>query len=293
MSAWIVRQAPSSGAASWLRANWSTRSHHSRARSQSPALVQATTRLQYAEARVWTLRTRPADAAAIASSSSTIPASRRPALTSLRPSTLSAKTSRSPSASARAISMARRAYAIWSVTAGAVRARWTATQPCPAQRSTSARARSARASQPRAADVRPAISCWLDTQTATRAASLQRPSRDVRLEGPLAAGDAVGDLAEEPERQPEPLVRRRGVGGLEDGLEAAPGLVPLRLLEGALGLDAGRRPRSRRSPEDYPLPRLGATTSTEPSSISRPGPPPVRVRLARPARPSSGAHRER
>ena len=176
MSAWIDRQAPSSGAASWLRANRSTRSHHSRARSQSPAVVLATTRLQYALARVWMLRTRPADAAAIASSSSTIPVSHRPALTSLRPSTLRARTSRSPSAAARAIVMASWAYAIWSSTADAVRARWTATQPCPAQRSTSATARSARASQPRAAEVRPAISCWLETQTATRAASLHRPS---------------------------------------------------------------------------------------------------------------------
>ena len=45
-SAWMVRHAPSSGIVPCSRANSSTSSHHSAARSQSPALVEAMIRLQ-------------------------------------------------------------------------------------------------------------------------------------------------------------------------------------------------------------------------------------------------------
>ncbi len=62
-----------------------------------------------------TLRTTPAVAAAIASSSSSRPGSRRPADTSARPSRLIAKTSRSSSRVSRAISIALRACATCSV----------------------------------------------------------------------------------------------------------------------------------------------------------------------------------
>ncbi len=122
-------------------------------------------------------RTRPAEAAAIASSSSRIPSCGRPAPTSDRPSRLSAQTSMSPAPVSRAIAIARRACAAHSSTLSAWRARSTATQPWPAQSSAPSSARSARDSQPRAADARPEIAYWCATQTATRAASSQLPPR--------------------------------------------------------------------------------------------------------------------
>ena len=78
-SACATPQAPTRGVAPQpcSRAKPSTCSHHSAARSHSPALVLALRRLQYASPSVCTLCTRPAQAAAMASSSSCIPASRR------------------------------------------------------------------------------------------------------------------------------------------------------------------------------------------------------------------------
>ena len=174
-SACAVRQAPSSGAASCVRANSSTSAHHSVARSQSPALTHAVIRLQYDSPSVCTLRTRPDDEAAIASSSRLMPSSARPAFTVARPSRLIAKISRSLAPVSRAIFIARRACSTCSSALCACRARSTATQPCPAHcPPASSSDRSARASQPRAADARPPIRCWCDTQTATRAASSHR-----------------------------------------------------------------------------------------------------------------------
>jgi hypothetical protein len=122
-------------------------------------------------------RTRPDDAAAIASSSSRIPSSRRPALTSARPSMLSAKTSRSAASVSRPIAIARPAYSAHSSTLAAWRACSTATQPWPEHSGAPSSARSARASQPRAAERRPAMSYWCETQIAARAARSQLPAR--------------------------------------------------------------------------------------------------------------------
>ena len=124
-----------------------------------------------------TFRTRPAVAAAMASSSSRRPSSHRPASTVARPSTLTASTSRSLCPLVRPTARARVACVICSCTDGDWRARSTATQPCPAHAATPSSARSERASQPRAAEGRPPIMCWWDTQTAARTASSQRPRR--------------------------------------------------------------------------------------------------------------------
>ena len=111
----------------------------------------------------------------MASSSSCIPLSRRPALTSVSPSRLSAYTSRSLLPALRAMSMARRVCAVRSSRSSACRARSMATQPWPSH-SAPATARSARASQPRAAEARPESRYWCETQTPTRPASSHRPA---------------------------------------------------------------------------------------------------------------------
>ena len=247
MSACIVRQEPSSGAASWLRANSSTSSHHSLARSHSPALVQATIRLQYAVPSVWTLRTCPAEAAAIASSSSTMPVSRCPALTSAPPSTLSAMTSSSRSVRSRAMSIASRAYPIWSVTDG--------DDPGPLDRhpavagaGVDVHQRSFSPGQPAARGGRPAGDRVLVGHPHRHPRGVAAlPLTRIQLEGPLASRDGIGHASEEPERQPEPLVRRRRLGALQHRPETAAGLVPLRLLQRALSLVQTARLRAGRS----------------------------------------------
>ena len=237
-----MRQAPNSGITSCPRAKSSTSSHHSVARSQSPALVHAVIRLQYASPSVWMSRTRPDEAAAIASSSSLIPSSRRPALTSARPSRLSAKTSRSAASVARPTAIARRACSAHSSTLAACRARSTATQPWPSHGPAPSSARSARDSQPRAADdAAGEVKYWCETHTAARAASVAVARARVPLERALARGDPLLDLPEEPERLAEAVVRLRRVLGRERGLERLTGRLPARGLERFPALDQLRR----------------------------------------------------
>ena len=188
-------------------------------------------RLQYASASVWTFRTRPADAAAIASSRSLMPWSPRPALTSARPSRLTANTSRSPAPVALAIDRALRACSIRSSSFSACRARSTATQPWPAHVPVPSTMRSARASQPRAADVRPPIRCWWDTQTASRAASSQPPSRAYPSTACSRAAMASRTSPRNQRASPRPSSASGDSFVGERGFERAPSLLPARRLE--------------------------------------------------------------
>ncbi len=209
-SAWTVRQAPNSGAASCSRAKSSTSSHHSRG-----ALPLAGVRARHDQVAVGLgERVDVADAPG-ASRPPSPPRAAHARLAApgadLRPPEQAERehleVGRRPRR--RAISIARVACSMLLLDASACRARSTATQPCPAH-GPCPRARARRgASQPRAADARPPTRCWWETQTATRAAPSQRPLADVRLERPLARGDAVRDLAEEPQREPQALERPR------------------------------------------------------------------------------------
>ena len=296
-SAWIVRHEPYSGAVPLSRANASTCSHHSAARSQSPALVQAAMRLQYASASVWTFRTRPAEAAAIASSRSRTPSSQRPALTSVRPRTLNANTSRSSAPVSRAIVIARRAWAARSSSVSACRACSTATHPLPGHVPASATARSARASQPRAADSAAADVVLVRDPDGEAGGVVAAPVARVALDGALASGDASLHVGEEPEREPEPVER---VGRLflgERVLERLARILPARRLErgeslgerSARACSVHRRPILGRGPPGATDAAAACPKAAEATSPCEPAPRRTRPMFA--ARPDPGSSR--
>ena len=177
--------------------------------------------------------TRPEDAAAIASSSSSSPSSRRPEVTTARPSRLSANTSRSTAPVARPIRIARRASVICSCRRVACRARSTATQPRPGQvacRPSSVR--SARASQPRAADARPASRVLVRHPHGDARGLVAAAGGDVALEGALAARrGACGTWPRNHSASPSPSCASGASAGVEHRLEGPPGAVPVRRLQ--------------------------------------------------------------
>ena len=196
--------------------------------------MHAAIRLQYASASVWTLRTRPAEAAAIASSSSLIPSSRRPALTSARPSRLTRE-----HLEVAGVGLPRDLQR----TARVLRALLDGLGvSCPLDRDPALPGAEARpvhgalgAREPAAGRGRPSGDEVLVRDPDGRAGCVvAAPDAGVPLDGPLARGDPSGRVAEEPERQTQPVERLGRLLVAEDGLECLPGGVPPRLVERAL-----------------------------------------------------------
>ena len=241
MSAWIVRRRRA--AARIVAAGETGRRRRTTPRRSSRRRWCSHDEVAVSEARVWTLRParRRATIASSAAPSSVAPA----ALTSLRRDAERETTGRRRTL-ARAISMARRAYAIWSVTGRGP----SLLDRHPAVAGTAADlGEGALGPGQPAGGGRPARDLVLvDTQTATRAASLKRPL-GVGLEG-RSRGRSVGDLARNREpaetvyagaessvsstarsrAAPGPLAcrgraRPLGLGGL--GADAHLGIIPL------------------------------------------------------------------